>query len=143
MFEDTKIPKGVIWWRKTKKDRQHNSQLKGEKSNHGLQNTTQKATNWATGIPQKPSCEIYCSKSANRYLFKPLLLYILVGNHGCCVPLIDNLSLHVTYFTVTPGNWSRKGYCDGVSLSCGWCSICYGIHNKCVGWIRINLWIQW
>jgi len=56
MYEDTK---GVIKSRKSKKDRQHNCQKKGDnRANSDLQNTTQTTKDRATRTPLKSGVKL-------------------------------------------------------------------------------------
>ena len=57
-----KIPKGVIRIRRSKKNRQHNGQMKKDKqTNNDQRNTTQIARYWARRIPLKTRGELGCT----------------------------------------------------------------------------------
>ena len=78
---------GVIRIRKSKKDRQYNSERQtGKGTNNDLQNTTQKTKDRATRTPLKIESELRCSRRASNSCSKcdtrrVILAAISVINH--------------------------------------------------------------
>jgi hypothetical protein len=104
VFEDTKE---VIRIRKSKKNRQHNSQMKKDKQ-RSIKHT-HKPKDWVTRIPLKLRCNILmqqmfafcigCWILGLKHKFHVEWLAIIVPHQSRCVIMVDTLILWISYIT--------------------------------------------